>query len=153
MENKEYTELPEFEELDDDLIDLACSTGALYRVDFRRAWEVVREGLRASRGQAPAVAQPFGWVKQSEIDSSKAFGGSINLWRIKYDCDVPVYLTALTAQPAPKENTNYKILWDYIEENLVYADFKDGGYINYIGWPDKDRRETLKEEILLKALL
>ncbi len=51
-----YAELPEFEELDDDLIDLACSTGALYRVDFRRAWEVVREGLRASHGQAPAGA-------------------------------------------------------------------------------------------------
>lgn len=58
-----------------------------------------------------------------------------------------------TPQAAPEENTDYKILWDYMEENLVYADFKDGGYVNYIGWPDKDRRETLREEILLKALL
>jgi hypothetical protein len=37
-------------------------------------------------------------IKQSEIDSSNDFGGSINLWRQKYDCDVPVYLAQ---QPAP----------------------------------------------------
>jgi len=47
---------------------------------------------------APSEQQPFGWIKQSEIDSSNDFGGSINLWRQKYDCDVPVYLAQ---QPAP----------------------------------------------------
>lgn len=49
---------------------------------------VGRAALSANAGE------PFGWVKQSEIDSSKQFGGSINLWRQRYDCDVPVYLAA-----------------------------------------------------------
>lgn len=54
--------------------------------------------VSASQQPAPSEPQPFGWIKQSEIDSSNDFGGSINLWRRKYDCDVPVYLAQ---QPAP----------------------------------------------------
>ena len=42
--------------------------------------------------QAKAVQpQPFGWFKQSELDQAKRFGGSINLWLEKYDCDTPVF--------------------------------------------------------------
>lgn len=48
-----YAALPEFDSLDDDLIDAACSAGGLYRVDLMRAWNVLREA-RASHGQAPA---------------------------------------------------------------------------------------------------
>lgn len=50
-----------------------------------------RDGVASPSANA---GEPFGWVKQSEIDSSKQFGGSINLWRRRYDCDVPVYLAA-----------------------------------------------------------
>ncbi len=60
------------------------------------AWAGVdAQGLRDGGASLSADAgEPFGWVKQSEIDSSKQFGGSINLWRQRYDCDVPVYLAA-----------------------------------------------------------
>ncbi len=43
------------------------------------------------------AAEPFGWIKSSEIESSARFGGPINLWRNQYDCDVPVF-TAPQAQ-------------------------------------------------------
>lgn len=64
------------------------------------AEKIVEAVLRLANAQQPAhpEQQPFGWIKQSEIDSSKDFGGSINLWRRRYDCDVPVYLAQ---QPAP----------------------------------------------------
>ena len=71
-----------------------------------------RDGVASLLANA---GEPFGWVKQSEIDSSKQFGGSINLWRRRYDCDVPVYLAAPpTAQAegwrqietAPKDGTH-----------------------------------------------
>ena len=50
-----------------------------------------RDGVASLSANA---GEPFGWVKQSEIDSSKQLGGSINLWRKRYDCDVPIYLAA-----------------------------------------------------------
>lgn len=70
------------------------------------------QGFRDGAASVSANAgEPFGWVKQSEIDYSKQFEGSINLWRMRYDCDVPVYLAAppkgqvpealRTQQPAP----------------------------------------------------
>lgn len=64
------------------------------------AGDVSKNGPKSNMAQQPAPSeqQPFGWIKQSEIDSSNDFGGSINLWRQKYDCDVPVYLAQ---QPAP----------------------------------------------------
>lgn len=108
-----YAELPEFEELDDDLIDLACSTGALYRVDFRRAWEVVREGLRASHGQAPAVAtlDVFGlqWPGEDRINLSTVFDTEAEALEYRDNrCDTPGILVVRlfaqpthTAQPAP----------------------------------------------------
>ncbi len=38
--------------------------------------------------------EPFGWIKSSEVEQSSRYGGSINLWREKYDCDIPVYVAA-----------------------------------------------------------
>lgn len=67
-----------------------------------RSWRAARAAPQPATG-----AEPFGWVKSSEIESSKAFGGSINLWRRKYDCDTPVYLTPqpATADALPDEKT------------------------------------------------
>ena len=106
-----YAELPEFEELDDDLIDLACSTGALYRVDFRRAWEVMREGLRASHGQAPAGAAVVDQNPQNVSD--------------KEACVTPVIdKTATTAQAAPAAKIPNAALAD-LHEGLA-AKLHDG---------------------------
>jgi hypothetical protein len=51
---------------------------------------------------------PFGWVKSSEMETSRRFGGSINLWREKYDCDVPVYLAA----PPRREPLTEDKMWE-----------------------------------------
>ena len=53
------------------------------------------EALRAALAEPEqSEPSPFGWVKSSEMETSRRFGGSINLWREKFDCDVPVYLAA-----------------------------------------------------------
>ena len=49
-------------------------------------------------GKKAALAQPaqepvFGWIKQSELAQARLYGGSVNLWLEKYDCDFPVYTT------------------------------------------------------------
>ena len=64
------------------------------------AGDVSKNGPESNMAQPPAPSeqQPFGWIKQSEIDMANNFGGSINLWRRQYNCDVPVYLAQ---QPAP----------------------------------------------------
>ena len=73
--------------------------------------------------------EPFGWVKQTEIQSSLSHCGSINLWRGKYDCDVTLY-TTLPA--APVQETSIPEGWerrtvvgfDALVEALDYAERK-----------------------------
>ena len=57
-------------------------------------WDIAR--VDANRVQP----QPFGWFKQSELDQAKRFGGSINLWLEKYDCDKPVFSHPQASEPA-----------------------------------------------------
>ena len=45
-----------------------------------------------------SATELFGWVKSSEVECSKRYGGSINLWREKYDCDIPIYIASQTQQ-------------------------------------------------------
>jgi hypothetical protein len=35
-----------------------------------------------------------GWIKKSELDQAKKFGGSINLWLERHDCDTRVFIDA-----------------------------------------------------------
>ena len=63
----------------------------------REAVGLAREALSAAKAVQP---QPFGWFKQSELDQAKRFGGSINLWLEKYDCDKPVFPHPQASEPA-----------------------------------------------------
>jgi hypothetical protein len=56
--------------------------------------ELLADAAAALAEPEQSEPSPFGWVKSSEMETSRRFGGSINLWREKYDCDVPVYLAA-----------------------------------------------------------
>jgi hypothetical protein len=59
--------------------------------DYRRvaaAASSLREAIAAEEAQ---WVEPFGWAKSSEIEQSDKFGGSVNLWRKKYDCDTPLF--------------------------------------------------------------
>jgi hypothetical protein len=35
-----------------------------------------------------------GWIRKSELDQAKKFGGSINLWLERHDCDTRVFIDA-----------------------------------------------------------
>lgn len=69
--------LPAFDDLDDDVIDAACTAGSLlYRVDLMRAYECIRKALATTPAPAPAQgepfghfrAEPFGWTDCAEDD-------------------------------------------------------------------------------------
>ena len=89
------------------------------------AGDVSKNGAESNMAQQPAPSeqQPFGWIKQSEIDSSNDFGGSINLWRRKYDCDVPVYL-APQPSPTPQADSQPAPVLDYppLPEQVAWRD-------------------------------
>ena len=78
--------------------EIANPYDSAYRCDL--AWQYgYGEGKEQAQREAKAAPQqeaqePFGWVKSSEIESARRHGGSINLWRIRYDCDTPLYLEA-----------------------------------------------------------
>ena len=59
----------------------------------------LREALAASAPVAPL--EPFGWVKSREMTGWAKAGGSINLWRKKFDCDTPVFLASVAPEAAP----------------------------------------------------
>jgi hypothetical protein len=78
--------------------NLAPSRASAFAFGNGELWdeyEIAMLGLNAALAEPEqSEPSPFGWVKSSEVEQSKRFGGSINLWREKYDCDVPVYLAA-----------------------------------------------------------
>ena len=39
----------------------------------------------------PAQEPAFGWVKQSELAQARLYGGSVNFWLEKHNCDFPLY--------------------------------------------------------------
>ncbi|CAB5238438.1 hypothetical protein UFOVP162_50 [uncultured Caudovirales phage] len=41
----------------------------------------------------PAQEPAFGWINSSELAQARMYGGSVNLWLEKHDCDFPVYTT------------------------------------------------------------
>lgn len=98
--------------------------------------------------QLPAKAeqQPFGWIKQSEIDSSKDFGGYW-LWRRQYDCDVPVYLAP---QPSPTPQADSVLedaaRWQALEACVIEI---NGGK----DWMSIFLKDDAKPEHFLKGLL
>lgn len=61
--------------------------------------DYLREALAASAPVAPI--EPFGWVKSREMTGWAKAGGSINLWRKKFDCDTPVFLASVAPEAAP----------------------------------------------------
>jgi hypothetical protein len=48
-----------------------------------------------AQGALKAQGEPFGWIKQSELDRARESGGSINLWLKKHDCDIGVFTKEL----------------------------------------------------------
>lgn len=64
------------------------------------------EAIPASPPQ-PAQKPAFGWIKQSELAQARLYGGSVNLWLEKYDCDFPVY----TAPPQPEQKPATYSAW------------------------------------------
>ena len=56
--------------------------------------------------------EPFGWIKSSEVESSNSFGGSINLWREKYDCDTPIFTEPQPAPAAQEDALDAEVLRD-----------------------------------------
>lgn len=60
----EVLALPLFDELDDEAIDEACAAGAIYRVDFARAWNALRDWRPYYSTSSPAQTAPVvhdGW--------------------------------------------------------------------------------------------
>jgi hypothetical protein len=45
-------------------------------------------------GEMVGHPQINGWIKKSELDQAKKFGGSINLWLERHDCDTRVFINA-----------------------------------------------------------
>ena len=81
---------------DDEILNSAASTLGEMHVencglgdikDFARALEAAILAKLASA----ELPEPFGWAKQSEIEQHARFGGSINLWREKFDNDTTFY--------------------------------------------------------------
>ena len=58
-------ELPEFDALDDEVIDAACTAGSIYRVDLMRAWNCIRAMLTAA---PQATALDAGVVRDAASD-------------------------------------------------------------------------------------
>ena len=56
---------------------------------------------RTSKAAPVAPIEPFGWVKSREMTGWAKAGGSINLWRKKFDCDTPVFLASVAPEAAP----------------------------------------------------
>lgn len=55
-------------------------------------WDMVNAMLRDKLRAQPAQEPAFGWIKQSELAQARLYGGSVNLWLEKHDCDFPVYV-------------------------------------------------------------
>ena len=69
-----------------------------------RAVKTYHEGKPVYVSQ-PAQESAFGWIKQSELAQARLYGGSVNLWLEKHDCDFPVYTAPPAAQPEQKPST------------------------------------------------
>jgi len=66
--------------------------------------------------------EPFGWTKSSEIEQSQKYGGSVNVWRKKYDCDVPLYTKP---QPvAELSDAEINIAWRSVDYTVPYEQFR-----------------------------
>jgi hypothetical protein len=75
--------LPAFDDLDDDVIDAACTAGSLlYRVDLMRAYECIRKALAAT--PAPAPAQEVGLTEAERVMCLIA-SGCIGTVKMTYD--------------------------------------------------------------------
>ncbi len=61
----EAVDMPEFDALDDEVIDNACTAGSIYRVDLMRAWE----SIRAQVGTTPPASLGHG-LTQDRIDAA-----------------------------------------------------------------------------------
>ena len=78
--------------------------GDAFQVGFIKALPVgTKLYTTPPAAQPPLPVQPeqesaFGWIKQSEIAQARLYGGSVNLWLEKHDCDFPVYTTPPAAQ-------------------------------------------------------
>lgn len=106
----------------------SCTAGGYRDIDgdwvTRQCFDVqkVKEAIEMLEA-APSTNQPFGWTKQSEIDSSKTYGGTFNVWLQKYDCDVPIYTTP---QAAPSTSpTDGKIAELCNEVTRIAATYHD----------------------------
>ena len=112
-----------------------------------------RDGVASLSANA---GEPFGWVKQSEIDSSKQLGGSINLWRKRYDCDVPIYLAApptAQAEGGRPAELACRMKWLAAEMDtvgsamLTQAKSTGDAELRSAGWILQDAAEALRASI------
>ena len=82
----------------DERASLSATLLAMHGVLTSREAEIALLKKALLEAEAAPQQEPFGWVKSSEIESARRHGGSINLWRLRYDCDTPLYIKP---QPAP----------------------------------------------------
>jgi hypothetical protein len=87
----EAVALPDFDDLDDEVIDNACTAGSIYRVDLMRAWESIRAQIGTTPPASHEQAQPSGEVHVGESQFEgwyeqhpKAIGGDKQLARDAY---------------------------------------------------------------------
>lgn len=49
--------------------------------------------------------------------------------------------------PAPSGDAEDAQRWRFAEANITYADFRRGGYVNTIGFPEDESKEAVREAI------
>ena len=69
----------------------------------------------------PAQEPAFGWIKQSELAHARLYGGSVNLWLEKHDCDFPLYTTPPKREWVGLTGDELADLW--YKESLDWMEF------------------------------
>jgi hypothetical protein len=138
---------------DDEILNSAASTLGEMHVencglgdikDFARAVEAAILAKLASA----ELPEPYGWAKQSEIEQNARLGGSINLWRKKFDNDTTFYtadqLRQAYAQGAASQLADKPSAWSF-KQNRVHRRLTD-----YCPPDDAYDKGTLVELFTLK---
>lgn len=106
-----------------------CDTAASVlgdQVKYGASWSKSGERIDPmSVYNEPAQETAFGWIKQSELAQARLYGGSVNLWLEKHDCDFPVYI----APPQRKPLTDEAVL--DIADYYLYNGGKSYGILEF----------------------
>jgi hypothetical protein len=81
---------------DFDARGLAAKLTCWHRLTGQEADELAKLFIDHIPDAGKMVSHPQinGWIKKSELDQAKKFGGSINLWLERHDCDTRVFIDA-----------------------------------------------------------